>query len=69
MLKRSRSPKSEQRWWHTTTEYQAAPGFVVTETGGPNQEFAMDHHDRRRAFAVAFLALFGLFFFVSPAVV
>jgi len=27
----------------------------------------MDRHDRRRAFAVVFLALFGLLFFVSPA--
>ncbi|MCK4408720.1 MAG: hypothetical protein KAW67_01455 [Candidatus Eisenbacteria sp.] len=44
-----------------------AAGFAIAETRGPNEEFAMDHCDRHRAFAVVFLALFGLLFFVSPA--
>ena len=68
MIERSHPPRSEQQWWQATTWHQAGAGFVVTETRGPNQEFAMDHYDRRRAFAVVFLAVFGLLFFVSPAV-
>ena len=67
VLERSRQPESRQQWWHKTTEHQAAARLVVAETRGSNQEFAMDHCDRRRAFAVVFLALFGLLFFVSPA--
>lgn len=50
-----------------TTEHQAAARFVVAEIRGSNQEFAVDRCDRHRAFAVVFLALFGLLFFVSPA--
>jgi len=45
----------------------AAARFVVAETRGSNQEFAVDRCDRHRAFAIVFLALFGLLFFVSPA--
>ena len=60
-------PRHRQQWWQATTEHQAAARFVVAETRGSNQEFAVDRCDRHRAFAVVFLALFGLLFFVSPA--
>ena len=63
----SSSPKSRQQRWHAITEYQTAARFVIAETRGSNQEFSLDRRDRHRAFAVVFLALFGLLFFVSPA--
>ncbi len=61
------SPKSKQQRWHAITEYQTAARLVTAETRGSNQEFSLDRRDRHRAFAVVFLALFGLLFFVSPA--
>ncbi|MFH1689987.1 MAG: hypothetical protein ABIE42_07085 [Candidatus Eisenbacteria bacterium] len=67
MIEPSRWPTSRQQWWLATSGYQAAARFTSAETRATSQEFAMTHCPRRHPFAVVFLALFGLLFFVSPA--
>ena len=66
VLQRSYPTESRQRWWHATTERQAAARFLAAEMKGASQELAMTDCHRRHTFAVVFLALFGLLFFVSP---
>jgi hypothetical protein len=49
--------------------HQASGGRPVhrSEQLGSSQEFAMSGRCRRHAFALVFLAMFGLLFFVAPA--